>query len=253
MAGHVYRSVFFDYIGEGSRASARVIVPLLAANVEMRSVVDVGAGTGVWAAEWLEVGIEDVRAVDGVYVDMNQLQVPQEIFQRHDLTQPLHLTRRFDVAQSLEVAEHLAPEHASTFVETLVSLADVILFSAAVPFQGGEHHVNEQPPEYWRQKFAAHGYICFDWLRPLIATRRDVKPWYRFNSLLYANRAGQTRLSEAVRASRVPDTTPVAMRGDFGWLARRAAVALIPKLAVNLVAQAKAATETRILRLRRSG
>lgn len=253
MAGHVYRSVFFDYIGDGSRASARVIVPLLAANVQMRSVIDIGAGTGVWAAEWLDAGVEEVRAVDGDYIDTNHLHIPREIFQPHDLTLPLHLTRRFDIAQSLEVAEHLPPEYAATFVETLVSLADVILFSAAVPFQGGEHHVNEQPPEYWRRKFAAHGYACYDWLRPLIATRREVKPWYRFNSLLYANLVGQNRLSDAVRANRVPDTTPVAMRGDLSWLARRAAVALIPKSAVNLVAQAKAATETRILRLRRRG
>jgi hypothetical protein len=221
------------------------VVPLIRANVAVESVADIGAGNGTWLSVWLANRVSDICGVDGAYVDTTRLAIAASAFRPHDLTVPLVLERRFDLVQSLEVAEHLPADKADDFVDTLIAHGDVVLFSAAVRHQGGEFHVNEQPPEYWRRKFAAHGYACFDWLRPLLADQRRVKPWYRFNTLLYANSAGQQRLSEAVLAARVPDDTPVAMRGDLTWMMRRAAVALVPPQGRHMIAMAKAAIEAR--------
>ena len=137
-------------------------------------------------------------------------------------------------------------DRADDFVDSLIRHGDVILFSAAVPHQGGEHHVNEQPPEYWRKLFAERGYDVFDWLRPRIAGRREVRPWYRFNSYIYANEEGWKRLSQSILAARVPHGQGLEIGGDLGWALRRTAVRLIPKQLVKPIAMAKASLEARL-------
>ncbi len=246
MTSHSYSSDFYDYIDAGSRASARAVAGLLLAEMRIGSLLDVGAGHGAWAAEWLAAGVGDVVAVDGDYVRRDQLAIPAERFIAHDLATPLDLRRRFDLVQSLEVAEHLPADKADLFVDNLVRHGDVILFSAAVPHQGGEHHVNEQPPEYWRTRFQERGYAVFDWVRPRIAGRREVKPWYRFNSYLYANAEGRKDLSSAILATEVPEGDPLKIGGDLSWTLRRAAVRLIPSPLVKRIAMAKAQVEARL-------
>lgn len=245
MASHVYNDDFYAYISQGSRASANVVIPLMLSNIDIDSVLDVGAGNGSWLAAWLDAGVADALAVDGDYVDRTKLAIPADRFQPHDLARPLDLGRRFGLVQSLEVAEHLAEDRADSFVETLARHGDVVMFSAAVRNQGGEYHVNEQPPEYWRRKFAARGYTCFDWLRPQLVNHGEVKPWYRFNTLIYANEAGQKRLSQSILEARVAEGSEVPMCGNLAWNARRAAVALIPQGLIHTVAMAKAAIEAR--------
>jgi len=115
-----------------------------------------------------------------------------------------------------------------------------------VPHQGGEHHVNEQPPEYWRKLFAARDYAAFDWIRPRLADRREVKPWYRFNSYIYANAVGRERLSQSILAAEVPADRPLEIGGDLSWMLRRAAVRLIPTALVKPIAMAKASVEARL-------
>lgn len=244
MKSHVYSSTFYDYIDDGSRRSAKVVTALLLGEFSVESLLDVGAGHGAWAAQWIDAGVPDVLAVDGSYVDRSRLAIDVAHFHAHDLEQPLDLGRRFDLVQSLEVAEHLPALAADTFVQSLVRHGDIVLFSAAVPHQGGEHHVNEQPPEYWRAKFAAHDYTAFDWLRPKIAGEGAIMPWYRFNSILYANAAGISRLSAAIRHHRVPESVPLRIGGNIGWTLRRAVVRMIPAPLVKQMAVVKSRVQT---------
>lgn len=246
MSEHIYSSDFYDYIDDGSRTSARAVAPMLLQEMQIDSLLDVGAGHGAWAAEWLAAGVADVVAVDGDYVTRDRLCVPAECFISHDLLTPLDLGRRFDLVQSLEVAEHLPESAAGQFVESLIRHGDVVLFSAAVPNQGGEHHTNEQPPEYWRDMFAARGYDCFNWIRPRLVARRDVKAWYRFNTLVYANARGQARMSPSILETKVPGDVPLAIGGDLAWAARRTIVRLMPAALVKPVAMAKASVEARL-------
>ena len=248
MSQHEYSGDFYSYIDAGSRRSARVVAGILLAEIKIGSLLDIGAGHGAWAAEWLAAGVKDVLAVDGDYVRPDQLAVNKKNFRAHDLATPLDLKKSFDLVQTLEVAEHLPHDKADLFVDNLVRHGDVILFSAAVPHQGGEHHVNEQPPEYWRQKFMGRGYAVFDFLRPRLAGHGEVMPWYRFNSYIYANGAGEKRLSEAVLATRVPAGQPLEIGGDMAWALRRAAVRLIPPALVKPIAMAKASIEARLKR-----
>src|SRR5262245_15551279 len=107
MTSHVYSTDFYDYIDAGSRASARVVAGLMLGEMKVGSLLDIGSGHGAWAAEWLKAGVKDVIAVDGDYVERDQLAIPSANFRAHDLTTSLDLGRRFDLVQSLEVAEHL--------------------------------------------------------------------------------------------------------------------------------------------------
>ena len=248
MSEHQYSGDFYDYIDAGSRRSAQAVSRLLLGEMVIASLLDVGAGHGAWAAEWHAAGVADVVAVDGEYVNPDQLAIPRAMFRAHDLLTPLNLDRHFDLVQSLEVAEHLPAAKAAGFVESLVRHGDVVLFSAAVPHQGGEHHVNEQPPEYWRALFAKHGYTAFDWVRPRLATASEVMPWYRFNSIIYANEAGQRRLSPSILDARVAEGSALPIGGNLGWAMRRVAVRLIPRALVKPIAMAKASVEARFRR-----
>jgi len=95
------------------------------------------------------------------------------------------VSRRFDLVLSLEVAEHLDKEYADVFIDSLVSLGPVVLFSAAIPYQGGTNHINEQWPEYWVSHFRKRGYQVIDYLRRKIWDNQKVEPWYAQNILIF--------------------------------------------------------------------
>ncbi len=154
--------------------------------LEPASVLDVGCATGTWLDEWIKDGVSDVLGIDGDYVDRAALHIPVAKFTNVDLEQPFSLGRRFDLVQTLEVAEHLDEAHADAFVESLARHGDTILFSAAIPGQGGDHHVNEQWPSYWAEKFAKAGYTLYDIIRPQIWTDPRIIWWYRQNMLVFA-------------------------------------------------------------------
>lgn len=184
-----YTAEFFDEQSGGSRRSAAVVVPIVGERVHPQSVLDVGCGVGTWLAEWIKSGIKDVVGLDGEYVDLSALQIPAKNFRASDLRESFSLGRRFDLVESLEVAEHLDEVSADGFVESLCAHSDNILFSAAVPGQGGTHHVNEQWPSYWADKFAQFGYGVIDAIRPAIWSDRRVEVWYRQNTILLAKGA----------------------------------------------------------------
>src|SRR2546423_289747 len=107
VAKHNYDDRFFDYIERGARRSARHVIPFLCKQLHVSSVVDIGCGRGVWVDEWCRNGIGEALGVDAEYIDTHRLAIPKERFAAFDLSKPIHLGRRFDLVQSLEVAEHL--------------------------------------------------------------------------------------------------------------------------------------------------
>ena len=145
----LYSGEFYQHIRQGSHRSAEEIVPLIMTSWQPRSVIDVGCGLGAWLRVFKQHGVEDVFGVDGSYVDTKTLEIPVERFAAVDLAKPFHLDRQFDLVMSLEVAEHIPGACAEIFIESVTRLGPVVLFSAAIPFQGGTHHVNEQWPDYW--------------------------------------------------------------------------------------------------------
>jgi SAM-dependent methyltransferase len=194
-----YTKSFYEEHRNGAIRSAEVMVPLVLELLPARSVVDVGCGDGSWLAVFRKLGVDEILGVDGEYVDRSLLQIPQDRFQALDLTKPFGLGRVFDLAVSLEVAEHLPAGCAPVFVECLTRLAPFVLFSAAIPFQGGEHHVNEQWPDKWAELFKEHGYLPVDFIRKQVWKNAAVEWWYAQNTLLFV-RANLIESDKALKA-----------------------------------------------------
>ena len=197
----VYDPTLYDERVPASIASARRALPLVIDWVHPSSVVDVGCGVGAWLSVFRELGVAEVLGVDGGHVDRARLRIPPDRFIAHDLTRPLALPRTFDLACSVEVAEHLDASHADGFVASLTALAPVVLFSAAIPFQGGDHHVNEQWPAYWVERFAARGFRVIDCLRRRLWNDDEVRWWYAQNLLLFVREDALARYPALVEES----------------------------------------------------
>jgi hypothetical protein len=180
-----YDDAFFVDVEATSVASARRVVPVAVAGWRPASVIDVGCGEGIWAAVFEAEGVPAV-GVDGAYVRPERRLVDRYV--AWDLREPLPALGRYDLAVCLEVAEHLPAASAGTLVAGLAGLADRILFSAAVPGQGGTDHINEQPHEYWIERFVAAGFQGDVAWREQFAADEDVAWWYRQNMIVFERR-----------------------------------------------------------------
>jgi SAM-dependent methyltransferase len=183
-----YGEAFFVGQKDLSYQSARQVVPIVKWLLPIHSVCDVGCGVGTWLRAFLESGVQDIVGIDGQYVDKNLLQIPGSAFRTADLRQPLRLNRSFDLAVSMEVAEHLPESRSVSFVEDLARLAPLVLFSAAIPRQGGTGHINEQWQSHWAGIFTKYDYVTCDVIRPLIWNNTSIARWYRQNILLFCRR-----------------------------------------------------------------
>lgn len=153
----------------------------------IKSVIDIGCGVGTWLSVSKELGATTILGIDGQWVNQQRLVMAPECFQQADLENigSVKLNNHFDLAICLEVAEHLPAACAKDLVCLLTSASDVILFSAAVPGQGGTHHVNEQWPDYWSTIFMEFNYQVLDVVRFQIWNDSKIPFWYRQNTLLF--------------------------------------------------------------------
>lgn len=187
-----YNEMFYLEQNERSYTSARITLSLFRDFFPVSTLVDVGCGLGSWARAALDIGFPDVLGIDGEFVDTKLLVIPKQKFKRQDLSKSFDIERRFDVAIAMEVAEHIDACDADTFVNNLCNLSNLILFSAAVPGQGGVHHVNEQPQSYWIEKFHSAGYQCSLELRDRLWNEDSICGYYRQNMLVFHRvQAGQ--------------------------------------------------------------
>jgi SAM-dependent methyltransferase len=182
-----YDTDFYDDLAAEVRASADVIVPIVVELLRPQSVLDVGCGRGTWLHVFERNGVSRILGVDGPHVSRADLEIPPEAFVSHDLRTPIDIEASFDLAISLEVGEHLDAALAPKLVASLAARAPAVLFSAAIPYQGGAGHVNEQWPSYWRNLFATHGYEPVDEIRPRVWSDARVAFWYAQNTILYVD------------------------------------------------------------------
>ena len=237
-----YDEKFYRYINQGAQISAKSILPIVeqALSMQVKSVLDAGCGEGAWLSVWKSMGA-NVVGLDGAYVNAQQLLIDEAEFVATDLSRGFDLQQRFELAQSLEVAEHLPEASADGLVNSLCKHADIVLFSAAPPGQGGENHINEKPYCYWRDIFAANGYRMYDVIRPAVLTDRNIKPWYRYNTFLYVNENVAPDLHRTLADNRVAAEGPVPDLSPYAYQLRKRVVSLLPAGMSTLLARIKGA------------
>jgi len=198
----IYDRAFFADQASGSSRSARIVVPLVMRIVpDVRSVVDIGCGAGSWLAQFKQAGVPRVLGLDGgAAAEDDQLEIEPQEFRVANLEGDIDLEDSFDLCVCLEVAEHLTEHAAPVIVRNICKLSDVVLFSAAIPGQGGTHHVNERWPSYWVDLFASAGYEVLDVVRGRIWNDERVEWWYRQNLLLFASKTGLSRIAPSAVA-----------------------------------------------------
>ena len=198
-ASNLYDLTFFDQNRHDALAAAQVIVPLLLELVHPASVVDVGCGAGAWLHVFRGRGVGLIRGLDGAYAQTLNMLIERDCFVPVDLSGDLRIPGHYDLALCLEVAEHLSQRRAGWLIDELAAAAPLVLFSAAIPAQGGTGHVNERWPGYWRALFAARGYQMLDPVRRKIRDDQRVKWWYRQNLVLFASEDA-IRINQALTA-----------------------------------------------------
>lgn len=156
------------------------------------SVLDIGCGPGLFLNEFKELGVTEVYGIDHkIDQKLRSKYLSDSEYHDHNLNTNVDLGTRFDLALCLEVAEHLSDLHAKTLVQSICKHADLVLFSAAIPYQGGIDHINEQWPEYWIELFHSQNYTCYDVIRPAIWDDEQIEWWYRQNTFIFSKHAVQ--------------------------------------------------------------
>jgi SAM-dependent methyltransferase len=198
----------------------KVIPHLLSTLGHFDSVLDIGCGRGAWLKAFNELGVEDIIGVEGSSDAADGLMIPSDFWINANLTHSLVLDRKFDLVVCLEVAEHLPEDAHPILIETLTRHSDVVLFSAAVPLQGGTGHIAERWPNYWANLFRSNFFNCYDLLRPQIWSYPDIEFWYRQNILIFIRSGSEKKFSLNEKNS-VQEPLALIHPEQFLWALRR--------------------------------
>jgi len=164
-------------------------------------VIDVGCGIGDLLSEALRRGMR-VKGVDGPWWSGADIHIPKEFHEIHDLNEPYSCEARYDLATTIEVGEHLKKPRSKGFVQDLCALSDYVLFSAAIPGQKGNGHINNRWQGEWAELFAEEGYRCYDPFRRRLFDYENIQPWYKRNLLFYVRDGAP--VSELLQEHEIP-------------------------------------------------
>ncbi len=175
---------------EKSLTSAAKIVEHLSKYHSPKTVIDIGCGRGSWLKAFDDSEVTKKVGVDGPWNTQTDMLDSQIQFFQSDLANPesIQIEGRFELAISLEVAEHLPPDSSEPLVKALVKYSDVVLFSAAYEHQPGRGHVNTRQHSYWAELFAQEDYVVFDLFRPVFWGDSEVQYFYQQNCFLYVRK-----------------------------------------------------------------
>lgn len=172
------------------------IVPVVMKLLSPGSVIDFGCGLGNFLYVFKENGVKDVLGIDGCWADKSLVYKylnPKE-FLEANLNEEIDLKRKFDLVICLEVAEHLSEAGTKLFIKNLINAGKVILFSAAIPNQGGQNHINEKWLSFWESQFLEHNYVIQDVLRPIFWNDPEIYWWYKQNIVLFVPREMENKI-----------------------------------------------------------
>jgi SAM-dependent methyltransferase len=171
-----------------NQTSSDIIVPDIIKMLSPSSVIDIGCGTGNWLSSFKKNGVKNIKGIDSSKYRSDLMQIDENEYIQSDLKLKFQCEYKFDLALCLEFAEHIEEDYSAQLIQCLVASSDKIIFSAAVPNQGGTGHVNEQWPSYWVKQFKKYEYDCYDVFRAKYWDDERIQFWYRQNLLLFTSK-----------------------------------------------------------------
>jgi SAM-dependent methyltransferase len=135
-----------------------------------RRVLDAGCALGLLVEALRGCGIE----ADGIDVSTSAIAHAPESVRSHCRVASVtdELPDRYDLIVCIEVLEHLSPVDSAKAVANFCRHTDDVLFSSTPLHYRETTHVNVQPPEYWAERFAEHGFY-----RDLDFDASFITPW----------------------------------------------------------------------------
>jgi cyclopropane fatty-acyl-phospholipid synthase-like methyltransferase len=141
----------------------------------VQSMLDVGCGEGHSVLFFHRNGVR-AHGIDGLRTNVLRAVTPIAL---HDiLTGPYFMP--VDLVWSCEVAEHIDPAKVDNYLDTLAN-GRVIAMTHALPGQGGHHHVNCQPKEYWIEHITRRGYVLSEDNERIIEISKKDLTWNYFS------------------------------------------------------------------------
>jgi SAM-dependent methyltransferase len=194
----IYDAEYFVRDIDGpARTSAPTVAASILGDLAPKTAIDVGCGTGALLAQLRSAGCDVIglEYAEPARVLCHSRGLDVRPFDL--VSDSLADNRTYDVAISMEVAEHLPETVADRYVDLLAFLGKTIVFTAALPGQGGTGHINEQPHEYWIEKFEKRDRVL-DWTltsrwREVWKDSGAVQSWYYNNLMVF--RAARTAAS----------------------------------------------------------
>lgn len=191
-----YDNAFFERIKEGSFLSAKPILDVIYRVYPIKSIVDFGCGFGAWLTAAKSLGADELRGIDGDWVNPGKLMLPEIDFSHGNFESPIPNPGRYDISMSAEVGEHVSEASADFLVDALCAASDLVLFGAAIPGQTGTNHINCKFQSWWAAKFREREFLVIDGVRPHVWNNDEVHWWYRQNLLLYCKKENKDLLAK---------------------------------------------------------
>ena len=155
--------------------------------LNVKSVLDVGCGMGYAMQEFMKY-CDEVVGIDGSSYALQNSPVKENIFS-HDYTiGELETEDRYDLCWCCEFVEHVGEQYVDNFLSTF-AFCNYVAMTHAVPGQGGHHHVNCQPKEYWIEKLKEYGFEYdeefTDKLKEIAKTEGNYSPHFLSTGLFF--------------------------------------------------------------------
>lgn len=154
-----YGKEFFDMVERREGPSARRAAQVIVKFIHPGSVIDLGCGCGTYLLPFREEGIECL-GLELSKEGLKRCRQRKMPVRRFDIRKDaLKTGEKFELCICFEVAEHLPCRFSDRLVGLVTQLSDLALFTAAPPGQEGTSHVNEQPKEFWIEKFGEKDFV----------------------------------------------------------------------------------------------
>ncbi len=240
----LYKPKFYASVTLRAQTTAEIVTELISSTFTISSFIDIGCGDGLWSRKMLEKCDNKIKgyAIDLPGVRPKELQQVASDIQFIELnlnSNPYIPERQFDLAFCTEVLEHLEEHAALLLLNSIAANCDLLVFSAAVPGQGGTGHINEHPQEYWDSQLQKRGFRPFDVIRPAII-ELEVPSYYKNNLILYVQlqRFTGQKFLELQKMLLLTFGTPKDQRSKIERMAQ-AVIRLFPWQVITLISYLK--------------